>query len=340
MTANTASDHSPGAALAPQVERPSDLDLQQVEPRFHASVRDAVDLLTRPTANGTPWVVTPLPGGASNLNFRIDADGQTYALRVCGGDIDRRVSGGTRAHGAEIQRAVAAGGVGAPLYAYALPQGHLLAGFVEGATSLDVATLRSDHLIERMARLVRQLHDLPPITSTWSATADIAHYRGIAEQEGLDLPDDLDELHEAAVAVDDLIARVPGAIGLCHNDLQVQNFLYTGTDLVLVDWEWAGMGNRYFDLGSVLVNAQCTQDEAARFCTAYFGGDVDLDVELARTSLMGVVSAVREGLWSVAAHPVLPNEWDYKAWAERFFSQARDIVASAQFAQLLRAAAP
>jgi thiamine kinase-like enzyme len=327
-------------AAMPRVPRPEGIDVSAVDAAFHDRVHAAIDALTDAATVGAPWTVTPLTGGATNLNFCVQVADIRYALRVCGGDIARRVSVGSRAHGAEIQSAVAAGGVGVPLHAYALPDGHLLADFIDDAVTLSPAEMRRRGLIPAMARILRTLHDLPPISCSWSAMDDIEHYRGIADDERLPLPHDVDHLQTAAAEVSDLTNSVPGARGLCHNDLQIQNFLLSDQRLWLVDWEWGGMANRYFDLGAVMVNGSFSHEEAAVFCREYFGEAVDMDAELARAELMTLVSAVREALWSVAAGPVLPNDWDYGAWASTYFDRARRMVQSDRFRDLLALAAP
>ncbi len=40
----------------------------------------------------------------------------------------------------------------------------------------------------------------------------------------------------------------------CHDDLLSANFLHDGEHVRIVDWEYAGMGDRYFDLGNFAVN--------------------------------------------------------------------------------------
>ena len=40
----------------------------------------------------------------------------------------------------------------------------------------------------------------------------------------------------------------------CHNDLLTANFIHDGERVRIVDWEYAGMGDRYFDLGNLSVN--------------------------------------------------------------------------------------
>jgi thiamine kinase-like enzyme len=59
--------------------------------------------------------------------------------------------------------------------------------------------------------------------------------------------------------------------GTCHNDLQLQNFI--GDDrLWVLNFEFAGRGNRYFDLGNTAVNAELAESELPELVTAYFGG--------------------------------------------------------------------
>ena len=49
--------------------------------------------------------------------------------------------------------------------------------------------------------------------------------------------------------------RVPA-----HNDLLTANFLRDGDRIQLIDWEYAGMGDRWFDLGNFAVNNELDDD--------------------------------------------------------------------------------
>ena len=57
----------------------------------------------------------------------------------------------------------------------------------------------------------------------------------------------------------------------CHNDLLAGNLLLDGEQLCIVDWEYAGMGDRYFDLGNLAVNNGLDDDARGRLLEAYFG---------------------------------------------------------------------
>jgi aminoglycoside phosphotransferase (APT) family kinase protein len=41
---------------------------------------------------------------------------------------------------------------------------------------------------------------------------------------------------------------------LCHNDLLASNFINNGSEMRIIDWEYGGLGDRFFDLGNFAVN--------------------------------------------------------------------------------------
>lgn len=60
---------------------------------------------------------------------------------------------------------------------------------------------------------------------------------------------------------------------LCHNDLNPKNILFSEQKITLIDWEYAGLNDRYFDLASASVEFKMNPEEEVLFCEAYFEGD-------------------------------------------------------------------
>lgn len=56
---------------------------------------------------------------------------------------------------------------------------------------------------------------------------------------------------------------------LCHHDLNPLNILFSHT-ITLIDWEYARVNNRYFDLATIVVEYNLTRKEEAYFLYAYF----------------------------------------------------------------------
>src|SRR5438132_535591 len=70
----------------------------------------------------------------------------------------------------------------------------------------------------------------------------------------------------------------------CHNDLLNANFIDDGASIRIVDWEYAGMGDPFFDLGNFAVNHELDPAGERALLQAYTGEARESD--LARLRLM------------------------------------------------------
>lgn len=275
-----------------------------------------------------------LPGGACNENYLVAGiGGSRFVLRLAGLEVDR--FNWDRKKGADAHRSAAAAGVAPELVAIRLPEGHSVARWVDGPI-LTPDRIRDPGMLEAVGETLRKLHDGPWIEGTWSVFDDIRGYTATAYSEQLELPDDYDELLRRVGAVKTVFEAVDAPDGMCHNDLQLQNFIIGGDRLWVLDFEFAGRGNRYFDLGNTAVNAELSDEELRPFLGRYFGR-ID-SIEMARTKLMMFMAAFREAVWAVLAAPVLTLDWDYVAWAAEYFRRSRVWSDGKAFEQTLMAA--
>ena len=82
-------------------------------------------------------------------------------------------------------------------------------------------------------------------------------------------------------AVQDAFATLesfPSEYVLCHNDLNPRNILFTET-IQLIDWEDAGINDRYFDLASVSVEFKLNKEDEAYFLKRYFTRENEINDE-------------------------------------------------------------
>src|SRR5205085_7172549 len=107
---------------------------------------------------------------------------------------------------------------------------------------------------QQAARLLRRVHHLPPILGVFSPFRVIVDYRRLAVAHGVtQYPVDADWIFNRAREIEQAFALAPLPPCPCHNDLLNENFLREAVsgELRLLDWEYAGMGDRYFDLGNL-----------------------------------------------------------------------------------------
>jgi aminoglycoside phosphotransferase len=91
------------------------------------------------------------------------------------------------------------------------------------------------------------------------------------EQDPLDLKNEFSVLSKMLEDAFEVIESSPKEIVLCHNDLNIKICIFSKQKLKLIDWEFAGMNDRYFDLASFSVEFQLSLLDEAYLLASYFG---------------------------------------------------------------------
>jgi thiamine kinase-like enzyme len=261
--------------------------------------------------------VEPLGGGITNRNFRVEAGGEAFVLRIGGKDtallgIDRHVE-----HEASL--AAARLGIGPEVVAFVEPEGYLVTRFVAGETGrVSVA---------EAAALLRRLHGSPPIAGRFDSFRVVEAYAATARERAVEPPAGF----AAAKAVADRIERRRGGYELrpCHDDLLAANFVHDGERPWIVDWEYAGMGDPAFDLANFAVSNGLDAAGDEELLAAYGGGDLTTHV------LMRFMSDFREAMWGVVQQAVADLEFDFAAYAAEHFERLEATAAEPRFAAAL-----
>jgi thiamine kinase-like enzyme len=123
----------------------------------------------------------------------------------------------------------------------------------------------------------------------------------------------------------------------CHNDLLNANFLLDGDHVWIVDFEYGGMGDPFFDLGNLSINNGLSPEAQELLLRLYFG-DVT-DAQRARLQLMRIVSDFREAMWGVVQQAISTLEFDYVGYADRHFARCLASASDGRFGSWLDAAA-
>jgi len=149
------------------------------------------------------------------------------------------------------------------------------------------------------------------------------------------LPGAHEGAHSIAVDIDRALSPQPPVF--CHNDLLNANFIDDGVSIRIVDWERAGMGDRFFDFGNFAVNHQLTEDDEASLLMAYFGRVAG--AHHARLRLMRLMSDYREAMWGVLQQTISELDFDFSAYASKHFDRLLAGAADRHFRAWLEQAA-
>ena len=289
------------------------------------------DLLDRvPGWSGRPRTIEPLEGGITNQNHRVTVDGASFVVRSTGQNT--HLLGIDRHHEEQAARQAAALGVGPEVIAFIEPGGALVTRFLEGASPC-AAELRAEPLLSQVATILRIVHGGPALDGVFDWHRVPQDYAATARSHGVAVPSSHDRAMVIGNHIRDALAASPEPRCPCHNDLLAANFLHTPEGLRLIDWEYAGMNDAYFDLGNFAVNNELDPDAEVALVEAYFGAVSGQ--RLARLRLMKIMSDLREGAWGIVQAGVSDLDVDFLSYAETHYDRLLENAGQSGFARLL-----
>ena len=275
-----------------------------------------------------------LGGGITNRNYRVRLGGADYVVRVTSPEssllgIDRRGE-----HAAAL--AAAALEVGPQVAVFLEDAGCLVTEFLPGLP-LPPEELREPVRLAEVARTIRAVHDGAPFPTTFDAFEIVESYARTAVARGAVLPPAFVRARRVAGAIEAALQGPEHAPVPCHNDLLNANFILDARGVRIVDWEYAGMGDRYFDLGNLSVNNGLRDEDDERLLAAYFDGPCT-ERRLACLRLMRIMSDFREAMWGVVQGTISTLAFDYAQYAARHFARLEESAADARYSTWLRQA--
>src|SRR5215217_2330269 len=273
--------------------------------------------------------VVQLEGGITNRNFRVNFGGTDYVVRLPG--IDRQAE-------CMANRAAAELGIAPQVAALLDEPSALVTAFVSGR-EMKADELRNPDTIAEVAHDLRQLHDSgTELPSGFDSFRLVEEYAKAGRAHGSEPPDGYDEALETAHAIERAVRDQPGHEPVpAHNDLLPANFLRDGDRMQLIDWEYAGMGDRWFDLGNFAVNNELDDDQEAQLLEAYFGEPPD-DKKRATLKLFRFMSDFREAMWGVVQRGVSELDFDYAGYTKKHFDRLEKARQDPRFEGWIEAA--
>lgn len=290
-----------------------------------------------PDLAGRQLTLTLLSGGITNRNFLVEVAGETerYVIRLAGNNT--HLLGISREVEQAATVAAAGVGVGPEVTAFIRPEGLLVTRFIVGSPVTDEAVHRPE-TIRRVADSIRRFHEGPAIPGLFIPLRIVEAYRALAQARGVPIPIEYGLATSVGRRIEFALLSNPIELRPCHNDLLNGNFIDDGHRIRIVDWEYAGMGDPFFDLGNFSVNHSLIPDEDRILLEAYDGGPARPD-RLGRLGLMRVVSDFREAMWGVLQQGVSTLDVDFVGYATEHFERLLANAATPAFEQALHDAA-
>jgi len=275
--------------------------------------------------------VEPLPGGLTNQNYKVTTPDGSYVLRHSTPSSADELAVDRRAEYENSVRA-AATGVGAPVVDFLPDDGILVLGFLGGASLTD-EELQQPGVLPRVALACRRLHAGEPFVNRFDMFERQADYLGRVQRRGFRLPRGYLDHAEAVGRIRQAMGVRPVAPRPCNNDLLAANFIDDGQTVFIIDYEYSGNNDPYFELGNIWSECHLTLDQLEELVEAYDGALTPGHV--ARARLWGLMSQYGWTLWASIQDAISTIAFDFWSWGMEKYERAEATFACPDLERLL-----
>ena len=255
-----------------------------------------------PDWDGLDVKVETLGGGITNHNYVLTVTGRPdlpwggkYVMRIPGRGsdlfIDREV---------EHKNALAAAqaGVSPPVLHSLEPEMCTVVPFIDAQTMHPEDLAGHPDRLEKVVDAIRQYHDKATFVNEVHNFDIIRKYMEMARDVDAPLPEDIGWMLQLADDIEQAMKRDEPASVACHCDLLSENFMLEKSGKMwVIDWEYGGQSDPYFDLGDFCVEHPLSEEEE-RFIITRYCGAFD-EVAYARMMLHKIVADLWWSIWAM-----------------------------------------
>lgn len=278
--------------------------------------------------------------GMTNRNYKVSIGGKNYVVRIPGEGTEEYVD-----RKADFQAATLTSRIGtnAPLIHYDVEAGIQITQYLDGCRNLrDPGVLDDMEVVRRTGRAFKHLHSCgEKFLNRFHEKNVAAEYMDLLKSMSFGLPDGYEGVQEEAESIRDLLDKTCKALVPCHNDPAPENLVDMGDRVHILDWEFGGNNDAFWDLGDFSVESDFSPEQDAVFLEAYLGR-APTEAERARLILQKSMVFLLWTLWGLLQeankNPTPAYEfasyWDYGM--DRF-TRCQEIMNSDEFPALMEA---
>lgn len=183
-----------------------------------------------------------LMGGMSNYTYVIEISGKLYTFRIPGKNAEKFVDRTVEKHNIELVKDL---NLNNKTVYFEVESGYKIAEYIEGTP---LHELEPSKYLEETSDILHKIHesklvsdyDYDPIGRLKLYESYLSEYEFTHSKRYLDLKDKFLSYKDKYMDSSKLV--------LAHGDSQVSNFVVTDSGLRLMDWEFAGNNDPYYDI--------------------------------------------------------------------------------------------
>lgn len=209
-----------------------------------------------------------LEGGFTNKTYLIYSEGKKYVLRVPGVGTNEYIN---RSFEIENMNTISKLNITPNMYYVNIEDGIIISEYIEGNVPIENKDINDDFKLKLICKTLSKLHSSNiKLSNTFDVIEMKRQYTKVLDNMNVDLPEKFkNSISKLDDAMGFLFTKYPIELVPCHCDPKLNNFLLQSDKLYVIDWEYSGMADSYFDLVNIVMTNKLTEEEEIRFLDMY-----------------------------------------------------------------------
>jgi len=269
--------------------------------------------------NGSNLNYEVLSGGLTNENYLLFANGNKYVLRVPGQGSEVMINREDElANSIQTSKA----GVSPKVLKSVQPDYAMVLEYIEGEVMHPETVADDDNKIKKIGKALKKLQTSATFKNKTYVFDLMRKYYQMCREVQAFLPHDFDWIRQLMDEIENAMETNKPELVPCHNDLLSENFIIDPDDkLWIIDWEYAGLNDPYFDLGDVCVEHPLTDEQEKLLLKSYSGKDNHS--EYCRMKLHKLTADIWWGMWGMIQDKISSLDFDFYTYGIRRFERFR-----------------
>ncbi|MBS9782299.1 MAG: phosphotransferase family protein [Arcobacter sp.] len=116
--------------------------------------------------------------------------------------------------------------------------------------------------IKTISKNLKKLHSMKSDIEKYDIKKDLAYYKSLENKNINNLVKNIEKQYKK-------LKKYKEELVLCHNDLNSKNIIFSKKYIKFIDWEYAFLNDRFFDLASICVEFDLKEKEEKLFLKSY-----------------------------------------------------------------------
>jgi thiamine kinase-like enzyme len=211
-----------------------------------------------------------LEGGFVNKTYKAECGGKTYCVRINNSKQTPFLGLDAKKEAQACQQA-SMFSIAPTVYNIDNAKEYLITDYFSGRC-LSSDDARNPEVVKKYIGAIKLIHDNVKVDRVFSIYDQFDKYIKAAEISGMKLPAGLDKVMAQVEKIKEMRAGSKLLYNVfCHNDIWHNNILYDGNTVCIIDWEYCGYGDGFFDFAHIANCGSMTFEEERFMLKTYFG---------------------------------------------------------------------